>query len=75
MSSVRDCGAERSLKLLSLEDFSSHKLPSVSDIDLHHLCDMFVIKSPRTLTADSLQSVCQASYKMLHISTICMHKH
>jgi len=59
--SVRECGAERSLKLLALEDSSSHKLPQVSDIDLRALRDLLVIKSPRSLVTDRPPSVCQAS--------------
>jgi len=61
MCSVRECGAERSLKLLALEDSSSHKLPQVSDIDLRALRDLLVVKSPRSLVTDRPPSVCQAS--------------
>ena len=59
--SSRECGAERLLKLLSMEDESSRKLPSVSDVDLDRLHDIFVVKSPRTLSADCLPSVCQVA--------------
>jgi len=61
LCSVRKCGAERSLKLLAMEHSSSHKLPSISDIDLCGLQDILIVKSQRTLSTDNLQSVCQAS--------------
>ena len=62
MSSVRACGAEKSLKLLMMEDSSSHKLPALSDINLRSLDDLFIIRSPRNLTNPdtSAPSVCQA---------------
>ena len=65
--SVRQCGAERSLKLLAMEDSSSHKLPAVSDVDLRGLHDLLIIKSPRALSSDNLQSVCQATISSLYI--------
>jgi len=75
--SVRQCGAERSLKLLAMEDSASRKLPQVSDVDLRGLHDIFIVKSQRTLTTDNLPSVCQAStFLCMHISIwltmICM---
>ena len=62
ISSVRACGAEKSLKLLMMEDSSSHKLPALSDINLHSLDDLFIVRSPRSLINPdtSAPSVCQA---------------
>jgi len=64
--SVRECGAERSLKLLSLEQSSASKLPSLSHIDIHRLHDLLIVKSPRALSTDSLPSVCQARHTHTH---------
>jgi len=58
---VRECGAERSVKLLALEDSGSCKLPPLAEIDLRRVRDFFVVTPPRTLTTDSFPSACQAS--------------
>ena len=58
---VRGCGAERSVKLLALEDSSSSKIPPLANIDLRRLRDFFIVTPPRTLTTDSSPSVCHAS--------------
>ena len=76
--SARDCGAERLIKLLVIEEMASHKLPPVADVDLHCLRDIFIVKTPRTLGSDSLSSVCQARLcrSLLHdIFTVCLWSH